>query len=43
MTNAFNLVNPSNPGTSAGNTSQFGVITTAGPMRQLQIGLRLSF
>jgi len=43
MTNGFNLVNLSNPGTSAGNTSQIGVITTAGPMRQLQLGLKLRF
>ncbi|MGH9666053.1 MAG: hypothetical protein ACRD9L_16630 [Bryobacteraceae bacterium] len=43
MTNSFNLVNLSNPGTNAGNTSTFGHITTAGPMRQLQLGMRLSF
>jgi hypothetical protein len=43
MTNGFNLVNLSNPGTSANNTSQIGVITTAGPMRQLQLGLKLRF
>jgi len=43
MTNAFNLVNLSAPGTSAGSTSQLGRITTAGPMRQLQLGMKLRF
>ncbi|MGI8741422.1 MAG: TonB-dependent receptor domain-containing protein [Bryobacteraceae bacterium] len=43
MTNAFNLVNLSNPGTNAGTTSTFGKVTTAAPMRQIQLGLRLRF
>jgi hypothetical protein len=42
-TNAFNLVNLSNPGTSTGTTSTLGKITTAGPMRQVQLGLKLVF
>jgi hypothetical protein len=42
-TNAFNLVNLSNPGTNAGSTSNFGKITTAGSMRQVQMGLKLVF
>jgi hypothetical protein len=41
-TNAFNLVNLSNP-TTAQNSSTFGQIRTARPMRQVQLGLRLSF
>jgi hypothetical protein len=43
MSNAFNLVNLSNPGTSLGSTSTLGRITTGGPMRQVQLGLRLTF
>jgi len=43
MTNAFNLVNLSNPGTSLSSTSTFGRVTTANPMRQVQLGLRLTF
>jgi len=43
MTNACNLVNLSNPGTGANNSSTFGKITSAGPMRQVQLGLRLTF
>jgi hypothetical protein len=41
-TNAFNLVNLSQPATSQ-NSSTFGQIRTARPMRQIQLGLRLSF
>ena len=37
MTNAFNLVNLSNPGTNAGSSSTFGKITTANAMRQVQL------
>jgi hypothetical protein len=43
MTNAFNLVNLSNPQTSASNTTTIGHITTANAMRQVQFGLRLRF
>ncbi len=43
MTNAFNIVNLSNPGTNAGALSTFGRITTANPMRQVQLGLRFKF
>jgi hypothetical protein len=43
MTNACNLVNLSSPGTSAGTSSTFGKISSAGPMRQVQLGLRLTF
>jgi outer membrane receptor protein involved in Fe transport len=43
MSNAFNLVNLSNPGTSLNSSSTFGKITTAGNMRQVQLGLRLTF
>lgn len=42
-TNAFNIVNLSNPGTNASSTSTFGKITTARAMRQVQMGLRLTF
>jgi hypothetical protein len=45
-TNFFNHVNLGQPGNSvpSGTTSTtFGVITSAGPMRKLQFGLRLSF
>src|SRR5258708_36659247 len=37
MTNALNLVNLAAPGSSAGNSSTIARITTAGPMRQLQL------
>jgi hypothetical protein len=40
--NAFNLVSLNNPGATVG-TSTFGVITSASAMRQLQLGLKLSF
>jgi hypothetical protein len=42
-TNAFNIVNLSNPGTNANSSSTFGKITTARPMRQAQLGLKLVF
>jgi hypothetical protein len=42
-TNAFNLVNLSNPGTNANSSSTFGKITTARTMRQVQLGLKLLF
>jgi len=42
-TNALNMVNLSNPGTNANTASTFGIITTARPMRQVQLGLKLSF
>nr|MDQ3009513.1 TonB-dependent receptor [Acidobacteriota bacterium] len=41
-TNAFNIVNLSNP-TTGQNSATFGQIRTARPMRQVQLGLRLSF
>ncbi len=40
ITNAFNLVNL-NPPNSTLNSPAFGTITSAGPMRQTQVGLRL--
>jgi len=40
--NVFNLVSLNNPGATVG-TSTFGVITSASAMRQLQLGLKLSF
>jgi hypothetical protein len=45
FTNGFNLVNLSNPnGTySTAVNNNFGKILTAGQMRQVQLGLRLSF
>lgn len=43
MSNSLNLVNLSNPGTNANTTSTFGKISSAGPMRQIQLGLRLRF
>jgi hypothetical protein len=42
MTNAFNLVNLNGPNTTRSSTA-FGTITTAAAMRQVQLGLRLSF
>jgi hypothetical protein len=41
-TNALNIVNLSNP-TTGQNSATFGQIRTARPMRQVQLGLRLSF
>jgi hypothetical protein len=40
--NVFNLVSLNTPGATVG-TSTFGVITSATAMRQLQLGLRLTF
>ncbi len=42
-TNAFNLVNLSNPGTSINSSANVGRISSAGPMRQAQLGLKLMF
>lgn len=42
LTNALNLVNLSNPTTNY-NSANFGTISTASPMRQTQLGLRLAF
>jgi outer membrane receptor protein involved in Fe transport len=42
-TNAFNMVNLSAPGTNANSSSTFGKITTANPMRQMQLGLKFVF
>ncbi len=41
-TNAFNIVNLNNPTTNL-NSSQFGRISTARTMREIQLGLRLTF
>jgi hypothetical protein len=40
--NVFNIVNLNNPGTTLGSQT-FGVISGAGTMRELQLGLRLTF
>jgi hypothetical protein len=40
--NVFNMVSLNNPGATVG-TSTFGVITSASAMRQLQLGVKLSF
>ncbi len=42
-TNALNIVNLSNPGTNANTATTFGKVTTARPMRQAQLGLKLVF
>jgi hypothetical protein len=42
-TNLFNTVNLSNPGTALNAPATFGTIRTAGDMRQIQLGARLSF
>jgi hypothetical protein len=42
-TNVFSIVNLSNPGTSLNAAATFGKIRTAGAMRQLQLGARLTF
>ncbi|HKZ32225.1 MAG TPA: carboxypeptidase regulatory-like domain-containing protein [Vicinamibacteria bacterium] len=42
-TNLFNTVNLSNPGTGLNAPATFGKIRTAGDMRQIQLGARLSF
>jgi hypothetical protein len=41
-TNAFNVVNLGQPGNSVGSNT-FGVIRTAGSMRKVQLGVRLTF
>ena len=41
-TNALNIVNLSNPSANA-NSTTFGKVTTARPMRQAQVGLKLVF
>jgi hypothetical protein len=42
FTNAFNLVNLGAP-TGTLSSAQFGQIRSAGSMRQVQVGLRLTF
>ena len=42
-TNALNIVNLMNPGTNLNASSTFGRIREARPMRQVQLGLRLTF
>jgi hypothetical protein len=42
-TNVFNTVNLSNPGTALNAPATFGIIRTAGEMRRIQLGARLSF
>ncbi len=42
-TNALNIVNLNNPGTSLNAPATFGKISGAGDMRELQLGMRLSF
>jgi hypothetical protein len=42
-TNAFNIVNLMNPGTNLNTSATFGRIREAREMRQVQLGLRLSF
>jgi hypothetical protein len=42
-TNAINHPNWSNPGTNINSPSSFGIITSAGAMRQLQVGARATF
>jgi hypothetical protein len=37
------MVNLSNPSTGANNSTTFGRITTARPMRQAQLGLKFIF
>lgn len=41
--NAFNIVSLGMPGTNVSAPSSFGIIRSAQPMRQLQLGLRLLF
>ncbi|WP_260706175.1 TonB-dependent receptor [Edaphobacter flagellatus] len=43
FTNFFNTVNLSNPSASLANLSTVGTIRSASPMRQTQLGLRLTF
>jgi hypothetical protein len=40
--NVFNIADYNNPGTTLG-TATFGIISSAGTMRQIQLGLRLTF
>jgi len=42
-TNLFNTVNYSNPGLALNAPATFGIIRTAGDMRQIQLGARVSF
>jgi hypothetical protein len=42
-TNAFNIVNLMNPGTNLNGSSTFARIREARPMRQMQLGVRLTF
>jgi hypothetical protein len=42
-TNIFNIVNLNNPGASMSNMATFGKISGASAMRQVQLGLRLTF
>ncbi|MBK5257411.1 MAG: hypothetical protein JJE39_15400 [Vicinamibacteria bacterium] len=42
-TNVFNIVNLSNPGTNLGAPATFGKIRSAGNMRRIQLGARVSF
>ncbi|MEO8360347.1 MAG: TonB-dependent receptor, partial [Vicinamibacteria bacterium] len=42
-TNVFNIVNLSNPGTNIGAAASFGKISSAGTLRRVQLGARLSF
>src|SRR6185436_16246008 len=42
-TNAFNIVNLSNPGTGLNAPATFGKIRSARDMRRIQLGARLSF
>jgi hypothetical protein len=42
-TNAFNIVNLANPGSNLNAPAQFGKIRTAREMREIQLGVRLSF
>ena len=42
-TNVFNMVNLSNPGTNLGAAATFGKIRSAGNMRRIQLGARISF
>jgi hypothetical protein len=42
-TNAFNIVNLSNPGTALNAPATFGKIRSARDMRRIQLGARFSF
>ena len=41
--NVLNIVNLNSPSGTTVGTQNFGQITTANPMRQLQLGLRLTY